>query len=113
MINNDRIVPIQKCDFLSMVGIMLNIHGTSYTVAKAADVEGNFTLADGSVFLCDQPVKTLDFGELTSATAYFVAAYDFDKIVDAENAEINADGITLYKAVLADSTITVTAVTPV
>lgn len=112
MINNDRIVPVQKCDFLSLVGIMLNIHGTSYTVAKAADVEGNFVLADGSVFLCDQPVKTLDFGELTAGTAYFVAAYDFDKIVGAEDAEIKADGITLYKAVLADTAITVTAVTP-
>jgi hypothetical protein len=112
MINNDHIVPVQKCDFLSLVGIMLNIHGTSYTVAKAADVEGNFVLADGSVFLCDQPVKTLDFGELTAGTAYFVAAYDFAGITGAEDAEIKADGITLYKAVIADTVITVTAVTP-
>ena len=112
MINSERIVPIQKCDFLSMIGIVLTLHGTSYKVAESPDVEGNFVLADGSTFLCDQPVKTLDFGELTAGTCYFVAGSDFEKVVGAEDAEIKADGITLYKAVLADTTITVTAVTP-
>ena len=44
MINNDRIVPIQKIDFLSMIGTILTLHGTSYAVLAASDVEGTFSV---------------------------------------------------------------------
>ena len=42
MINKDRIVPVQKIDFLSLIGTILAIHGTSYDVLASKDVEGTF-----------------------------------------------------------------------
>lgn len=128
MINNDRIVPVQKIDFLSLIGTVLALHGTSYAVLAASDVEGTFqvtgTGAAGNK-LVNQPVKTLDFASgVTSATVYFVAGYDFSAItVNGAAAtiasagldldEIKKDGITLYTAVLGSGEVTLTAVTPV
>lgn len=125
MINNDRIVPIQKCDFLSMIGIVLTIGNVLYSVLEANDVEGTFEVTGSGgagVKLCNQPVKTLDFASgVASGTVYFVPAYDFAGITVAgaaatfaeESAEVQPDGITLYKAALASGEVTVTAVTPV
>lgn len=118
MINKDRIVPIQKIDFLSMIALVLKIAGVSFDVLKAADVEGHFTVAGDSNagnLLADQPVKGLDFGEATAGVVYFVADYGFEgfKIGGAAaefDGEIKADGITLYTATLASGAITVAAV---
>lgn len=126
MINKDRIVPIQKCDFLSMIGNVLGLIGTSYAVIASADVEGNFevtgTGAAGNK-LANQPVKTLDFKSgVTSGTVYFVPAYDYAGIkvagaaatlADGSVESVRADGITLYKAVLGSGEVTLTAVTPI
>ena len=125
MINNDRIVPVQKVDFLSLIGIILNLHGTSYGVIDASDVEGTFSVTGSGAAgnkLASQPVKSLDFASgVTSGTVYFVAAYDYAGITVAGSAAtygdgsatVKADGITLYKAVLSSGEVTVTAVTPV
>ena len=129
MINKDnRIVPIVKTDFLSLIGTTLALIGTSYAVIESADVKGTFqvtgTGAAGNK-LVNQPVYTLDFASgVTSGTVYFVAAYDFAGITVNGSAatiddsglaldEIKADGITLYKAVLGSGEVTLTAVTPV
>ena len=118
MINSNRIVPVQKTDLLSLYGTVLNLIGTSYTVLESPDVEGNFVCtASGAAGnkLANQPVKTLDFTSgTTSGTVYFIPAYDFEgfKIAGAKvtvTGTVNADGATLYKAVLADAAITVTA----
>lgn len=125
MINNDRIVPVQKVDFLSLIGIILNLHGTSYAVINASDVEGTFSVTGSGAAgnkLASQPVKTLDFASgVTSGTVYFVAAYDYAGITVAGSAAtygdgsatVKADGITLYKAVLSSGEVVVTAVTPI
>ena len=128
MINNNRIVPITKIDWLSLIGTVLGIGGTSYSVLDAADVEGTFDLTGSGAAgtkLCSQPVKSLNFHTgVTSGTVYFVAAYDFEGITFHEgeatfnssyldNDDVIKDGVTLYKAVLSSSTITLTAVTPV
>lgn len=125
MINNDRIVPVMKMDFLSLIGTVMALNGTSYNVLAASDVEGDFSVTgSGSAgnFLCNQPVKSLNFpSAVTGATVYFVAALDYEGLTINSVAEepasgsvdIVADGITLYKAVLASGDITVTAVTPV
>ena len=43
MINKDnRIVPIVKTDFLSLIGTTLALIGTSYAVIESADVKGTF-----------------------------------------------------------------------
>lgn len=125
MVNKDRIVPIQKIDYLSLIGTVLALNNTSYAVLAATDVEGDFEVTGSGAAgnkLAGQPVKSLDFKSgVTSGTVYFVAAYDYEgfKVAGAAvtpaagSATVSADGITLYKAVLADSAVTITAVTPV
>ena len=127
MINKDRVIPIQKIDYLSMIGTILALIGTSYEKLPATDVLGNFEVTgSGAVgnLLADQPVQTLDFGSgVTSATVFFVADYSFQKItvngaaatISDSGVAVNAvenDAVTLYKAVYADSTVTITAITP-
>ena len=125
MINNDRIVPVQKTDFLSLIGIILKLHGTSYSVIAASDVEGTFSVTGSGAAgnkLANQPVKTLDFASgVTSGTVYFVADYGYEGITVAGSAAtiadgsatVKADGLTLYTAALSSGEVTITAVTPV
>lgn len=125
MINKERIVPVQKTDFLTLIGIILALNGTSYEVLAAESVEGAFEVeATGAAgnLLANQPVKTLDFADgVTSGTVYFVPAYDYAGITVAGaaatiadgSATIDPDGITLYKAVLGSGEVTITAVSPV
>ena len=128
MVNSERIVPIQKIDFLSMIGTVMKIANVSYAVLASSDVEGNFKVTgtgDVGNALANQPLKTLDFGTgVTAGVVYFVPAFDFEKItvvdVDAtisdsgiELSEIKKDGITLYKATLSSGSVILNAVTPV
>ena len=125
MINNDRIVPVEKTDFLSLIGTVLALGGTSYAILASEDVEGTFSVKGSGTKLANQPVKTLDYASgVTSGTIYFVAAYDFAGITVAgsaapfadghlDNEDVLKDGITLYKAVLASGTVTLDAVTPI
>lgn len=124
MVNNDRIVPITKIDYLSMIGTVLVIAGVSAATLAATDIDGDFSVTEAGTFLADQPVKSLEIAEgVTSGTVYFTAGYDFDDITVAGTTATIADGsvslddikkdtVTLYKAVLADGEITITAVTP-
>lgn len=124
MINNDRIVPIQKIDYLSMIGTILKLHGTSFTVLASTDVEGDFSVtgtgAAGNL-LANQPVKTLNFASsVTSGTVYFVANYDFAGFtvngsvatMGSGSATVVADGVTLYTAALSSGEVTVSVITP-
>ena len=125
MINNDRIVPIQKTDFLSLIGTVLALHGTSYAILASSDVEGTFSVTGTGAAgnkLANQPVKTIDFASgVTSGTVYFVPAYDYAGITVAGaaatiadgSATVKPDGITLYSAALASGEVTITALTPV
>ena len=125
MINNDRIVPVQKIDLLSLFGTVLGLIGTSYAVLASTDIEGDFQVTGSGAAgnkLANQPVKTLDFATgVTSGTVYFVAAYDYTGItvnsaaatIADGSATVNPDGVTLYKAVLGSGEVTITAVTPV
>lgn len=128
MINLERIVPITKVDWLSVVGTIMTLGGTSYGVLNAVDDQGTFDLTGSGAAgnkLCSEPVKSLNFHTgVTSGTVYFVAAHDFAGITFHEGAatfnssyldndDVIKDGATLYKAVLSSSTITLTAVTPV
>lgn len=127
MVNNDRIVPIQKIDYLSMIGTILTIAQVDFSVLAAISVGGAFSVTgSGSAgnFLANQPVQTLDFPEaVTGATVYFVADYDFAGItvegaaatIDDSGlalADVQPDGITLYKAVLSSGEVAISAVTP-
>lgn len=121
MVNNDRIVPIQKIDLLSMYGTILTIANVSFAVLAATDVVGDFSVTGSGAAgnkLANQPVKTLDFASgVTGATVYFVPAFDYDGMTIAGVATtptgtVNPDGVTLYKAVLSSGAVTITAVTP-
>lgn len=127
MVNNDRIVPIQKIDLLSMYGTVLTIASVSFTVLAASDVLGDFSVTGSGAagtFLANQPVSTLDFASgVTGGTVYFVPAFDFSAITVAGAAatiddaglalaDIEPDGVTLYKAVLSSGEVTISAVTP-
>ena len=122
MINNDRIVPIVKMDLLSMFGTVLGLIGTSYAVLATGSDKGDFTVTGSGAAgnkLANQPLKTLEFADgVTSGTVYFVAAYDYKGITIngtpvVPTGSVEPDGVTLHKAVLADSAVTITAVTPI
>lgn len=124
MVNDDRIVPIQKIDLLSMYGTVLTIGNVTFSVLDSADIEGNFSVPGkgaAGIFLANQPVQSLDFPSgVTGGTVYFVPGYDYSGFTVAgaaatmgeDSAEVAPDGVTLYKAVLASNTVTVSAVTP-
>lgn len=128
MINKERVVPIMKTDYLSLIGTMMTIASVSYAVLKSKDITGNFSVTGSGAAgtkLADQPVKTLDFASgVTSGTVYFVPSYDFAGITVAgadatfdssnlDNDDVIADGVTLYKAVLSSGEVTLTAITPI
>lgn len=117
MINNDRIVPIQRTDFLSLISVILGIAGVTFTTIHS-DVEGHFAIAgssDAGNMLADQPVKALDFASATAGVVYCVFDFGFEGFkaagaaVEAEG-EFKTDGITLYKVTLSSGDITVAAV---
>lgn len=122
MINQDRIVPIQKMDLLTMIGTVLNIASVSYTALQPTDIEGDFSVTgtgSAGTFLACQPIKTLDFADgVTSATVYFIASYDYtgmtiNNAAATQTGTVTPDGVTLYKAVLASGEVAITAVSPV
>lgn len=119
MINKDRIVPILRTDFLTLIGIILKIAGVSYTVLESKDVKGTFVATgsgDAGNLLADQPVCTLDFASgVTAGVVYFVPAFDFAGFkvagVDVEaTGDVEADGATLYTATLSSGDVTVAKV---
>lgn len=122
MINNDRIVPIQKCDLLSMYGTIMNIfqhgaHGDPVTVLAANDIAGAFSVEENGTYLANQPVQSMDFATGVSAEVAFVAAYDYvGMTVNGETVvptgAVDPDGVTLYFATISDGAITITSFTP-
>lgn len=123
MINNDRIVPVQKIDLLSLYATMLTLASVTFTVLQPDDTVGDFTVtgsgAAGNI-VASQPVQSLDFATgVTTATVYFIAGLGFSGFTNngvavTPTGDVNPDGVTLYKAVRASGgAITITAVTPV
>ena len=80
MINNDRVVPVMATDLLTLYGVILkqDSNNSSLEVLTSKGV-GEFEVAAASkVYLANEPVKTLNFGEdATSGTVFFVADYDY------------------------------------
>ena len=119
MINSDRIVPIMKVDLISMYGLILTMNSSNagLTAVDANNALGEFEIAEAdSPLIASEPVTSCDFGEdVSAATLYFVPSYDYTGFT-ANGAPITAtgdvtpDGFTLYKAVLADSAVTITQI---
>lgn len=117
MINTNRIVPIQKIDLISMYGLILKQSNATLAKVSASDVEGDFEIKSATTpLIADEPVKTVDFASgVTSATLYFVPAFDYAGFTLAGVAvtptgDVNADGYTLYQAVLGSGKVTITQV---
>ena len=121
MINEDRIVSVTKTDLLSLYGVILKV--ANVDVAKLdATATGTFKISSAlttDYVLADEPVKSLDIAStVTSASIYFVAAYDFEGFtvggasatIASASVDVEADGNTLYLAVLADGEITISKV---
>lgn len=118
MINKDRIVPVKATDLLTLYGLILNLTVDGGVSALESTGIGTFELpasASGAQ-LANEPVISLNIASgVTAATIYFVADYVYDGIylngvATTPSGDVDADGSTLYKAVLADSAITITKV---
>ena len=129
MINKDRIVPIQRTDYLSLLGTIFAVVGfsqsaslTSLYYLKSDDVEGNFTVPDtyssGDAVILTQPAKSINVDDIQAGAAYFFcAAYDFKGVfasgAEVElNADIKADGVSLYALINDGSDTTVISLSP-
>ena len=121
MINSDRIVPVTATDLITLYGLILKQDTTNNSTLAALnslDVEGDFKVTSGSApLLANQPAKSIDIdataSSVTSATIYFVPAYDYkgftiDGVAITPTGTVVADGSTLYKAVLATGAVTIT-----
>lgn len=90
MINKDRIVPITKTDLLTLYATILALGGTTATILKADDVEGNFTLpTEAGTYIAAEPVKK--FAGTAAGTVYFVPAYG------CEVEDVDDEATDLYK----------------
>ena len=125
MINENRIVPIQAVDLISMYGLIIlqNSSFSSLTKIDAVDDAGDFQIKTNSALvIASEPVKACDVDATASSvsafTMFFVPAYDYAGFtVDGgaatiadNNVIVEPDGRTLYKAVLSSGTITITKV---
>lgn len=116
MISTDRIVPNDRLDLISLYGLIIKARGTSVSALNPVDVNGDFAPASNATVLCSEPVRKVTFGaSVTSATVYFVPAYDykgFEKTgaTITTSGTVDADGATLYVATLANGTVTIAKV---
>lgn len=119
MINTNRIVPVQATDLISLYGLILlqDITNNADLTAVQATDPGVFEITSASdPLIAAEPVETCDFSEdVTAATLYFVPAYNYAGftlagVATTPTGDVNPDGRTLYKAVLASGSITITQV---
>lgn len=124
MINNDRIVPVQAIDLISLYAVILLQNGSNSSLAKldAEEIAKFEVTTNSAVLIASEPVKSLDFdataSSVSAGTVYFVPAYDYEGIsIDGTivtpadgSAEVDPDGKTLYKAVLATGEVTITKI---
>lgn len=108
MINNKQIVPITVTDLLTLYGNVLKIANVNVTA-----LSGNVT-ANGT-YIADAPVESIDFASgVSSATVYFVAAYDYKGFsingTAVETDAVENDASTLYVATLSGGSVTVAKV---
>lgn len=115
MINANRIVPVQATDLITLYAVILKQNSNNSTLAKvdAATAEGDFAITSASTpLICSEPAKTIDLAAgISSATIYFVPAYDFAGFTQngaacTTSGTVEADGNTLYSATLATGTVT-------
>ena len=123
MINSNRIVPVTASDLITLYSVILKqdtTNNSSLAKLDPTDTTGSFKVTSGSApLLCSQPAEVINIdataSSVSSATIYFVPAFDYKGFqIDATAIEptgsVDADGSTLYKAVLATGAVTITKV---
>ena len=115
MVNKDRIVPITKTDYLSLIATVLTLSGETFDLLPADDVEGNFTISTDGTYLLNEPAKSINFED--DGTALFVPAFGFEGVmvngVLQETDPVLDGTATLYSAANSSGTVTLSAVTPI
>ena len=109
MINKDRIIPIQRTDYLSLISTIvacvgysqvMNLDKLDYVMAK--NVEGDFELPageSGTAYILTEPAKSIDVTDITAGAAYFfVPAYNFEGFsAEVDGAQkIVKDGVSMF-----------------
>lgn len=125
MINKDRIIPITKCDLLSMFGTIMNLiamvnEGEPADIIEASTIDGDYVIRSVArgAFL-DQPVKSITFeAGAADGAMFFVPDYTFEGIyVNGEKVDIGADidasSSNLYMLGFREGSPSVMAVTPI
>lgn len=120
MINTNEIVPVVNTDLISLYSVILKQASGNSGLAKLSGADGAYkVITNSAVLLCDAPVKSIDFdttaSSVSAGTVYFVAGYDFDGVsIDGTKVtptgSADPDGVTLYSAVLATGTVTISKV---
>lgn len=116
MINNDRIVPVQKVDYLTLVSQILDIAQVSVTKLAASEVGKFSQTTNSATVLCAEPVDSFNFGSsVTAATVYFVAGYGFAGFTKTGatltvTGTVDTESVQLYKATLSTNALTIAKV---
>ena len=114
MINSNRVVCVTRTNLITLYATILQIKGGLSLAKISATNPGEFVLSTGSGNkIADEPIKSLEFGSVTSMVVYFVPAFDFDgfyvggtkKVLAGD--DVVADSAQLYTATLADGTVTI------
>lgn len=107
MINTERIVPVTATDLISLYGLILQVGNKNVTALNTTATDGTFTVETASgALLASEPVASMDIQAGTSATIYFVPAYNYSGFsiagaaVETTGETVNPDGRTLYTATL-------------
>ena len=118
MINENRIVPVQNADLITIYGVALvaaaaAASGTAPEKLSATNPAEFSVTTNSKTYLADEPVKALNFGSgMTAETIYFVPAYDYTGFTKTGatltvTGTVEPDGVTLYKAVLSTNALTI------
>ena len=118
MINKDRIIPITKSDYLSIIATVCKMAGIDVHALSVVDGVVEIPDTSAEAYLANEPVKVIK--PLGSQSCYFVPDYDYKGIeVDGEivepesgSAEVNPDGVSVYLLTYESSALMVFAVTP-
>lgn len=116
MINDSRIVPVQKTDLISLWAGVLALANISATKLDAAEIGTFSQTTNSATVICSEPVTSFNFGSsVTAATVYFIPGVDYKGFTKTSatltvTGDVVADGVTLYSASLSTNALTITKI---
>ena len=116
MINQNRVVPVQKVDLLTLYGNILKIANVSVSALESTGIGVFAQSTNSATVIANEPVKSLNFGSsVTAATVYFIPDADYQGFTKTGatltvTGNVDADGVTLYTATLSTNALTIAKV---